>query len=265
MTTPTTRPKTTKTTAKAAKTPRKAPMKQPTPETYDILNKAFQELNRRFFRGELPPVLITFRRAPRARAYYSPGRFFDKAQKVRKGDEPRATGEIALDATFFAQRTDLETLSTLLHEMCHHWEWTCSGHTPTGGYHDKVWAAKMVEVGLIPTDTGELGGKMTGKAMTHIIAEGGKFAQIGADMIKAGRFHLTWADVAGRPTVEPKGQEPKLATKGATKGQPIQVPGTRGKFTCPSCGANAWGKPSLRLTCTGTDLAEHAPLRMELV
>ncbi|HGV8103593.1 TPA: zinc metalloproteinase Mpr protein, partial [Escherichia coli] len=33
---------------------------------------------------------------------------------------------------------------------------------------------------------------------------------------------------------------------------------TRVKFTCPDCGANAWGKPSLNLICGDCDVALEA-------
>jgi hypothetical protein len=44
-------------------------------------------------------------------------------------------------------------------------------------YHNKEWAVKMREVGLIPTDTGQPGGKDTGQKVTHVIEPGGRFEQ----------------------------------------------------------------------------------------
>ena len=49
------------------------------------------------------------------------------------------------------------------------------------------------------------------------------------------------------------GVEPKAPTRNLSKS----------KFTCPACGANAWGKPSLQLACLGKDAATpHESSRM---
>ena len=36
----------------------------------------------------------------------------------------------------------------------------------------------MIQVGLMPSDTGEAGGKRTGQSITHYIIPGGKFEQV---------------------------------------------------------------------------------------
>lgn len=50
------------------------------------------------------------------------------------------------------------------------------------------------------------------------------------------------------------GIEPKEAPKNLSKS----------KFSCSACGANSWGKPSLRIQCTGTDEKPHAAAAMAL-
>jgi hypothetical protein len=67
-------------------------------------------------------------------------------------------------------------LSTLVHEMCHAWQQTY-GKAPRRGYHDQQWAAKMREIGLPPSDTGEERGKETGQSMSHYIIPEGRYAQ----------------------------------------------------------------------------------------
>ena len=90
-------------------------------------------------------------------------------------DKPEdITDEIALNPAGFADRTSMQTMSTLVHEMVHLWQHHF-GKTSRAGYHNREWAAKMHEVGLIPTDTGDLGGKETGQKVTHIIEDGGRF------------------------------------------------------------------------------------------
>lgn len=40
---------------------------------------------------------------------------------------------------------------------------------------------------------------------------------------------------------------------------------SKNKFTCPDCGANAWGRSALRLHCAGTDGSSHELVAMVLV
>ena len=49
------------------------------------------------------------------------------------------------------------------------------GKPSRGGYHNKEWAEKMKEVGLIPSNTGLPGGKQTGQRMTHFFTKNGAF------------------------------------------------------------------------------------------
>ena len=59
------------------------------------------------------------------------------------------TDEIALNPAHFASRPTAGTLSTLAHEMAHLWQHHFGTPSRTG-YHNKEWAAKMREIGLIP-------------------------------------------------------------------------------------------------------------------
>ena len=59
-------------------------------------------------------------------------------------------------------RSDEEILSTLVHEMAHVWQQT-HGRPPRRCYHDREWAAKMREIGLQPSTTGQPGGQKRGK------------------------------------------------------------------------------------------------------
>jgi hypothetical protein len=117
----------------------------------------------------LPFCLITMQRHKGAFGYFSRERF---ASVV----EPKEiTDEIALNPFHFSTRKSEEVLSTLAHEMVHLWQHHF-GERPRKGYHDRQWASKMREIGLIPTNTGETGGKETGQKMTHLIEENGRFS-----------------------------------------------------------------------------------------
>ena len=128
--------------------------------TYTSLDAAYDHFNRELFGGQLPPCLITMQRHKGAYGYFSGERFasLDNPEEV--------TDEIALNPAHFASRTPAATLSTLVHEMCHLWQHHF-GKPSRSGYHNKEWAAKMREVGLIPIDTGQPGGKDTGQKVTH--------------------------------------------------------------------------------------------------
>lgn len=216
----------------ASKTPRRPRAPTPTHQTYRELQLAFDHLNRTIFDGELPACLITLqRKGKHILGYYSAGRFAN-----RRGAR---TDEIAMNPRHFQHRKVLETISTLAHEMVHQWQ-QHFGTPSRRGYHNRQWAARMVDVGLHPSHTGELGGRMTGQQMTHYIIEGGAF-EIAAKQLLRRRFGISWFDVdavllLGAPR-----------SPGAL--EPSSTAGRRVKFTCPSCQVNAWGKSSLRILC----------------
>src|ERR1700759_317531 len=87
-------------------------MIDPTRITYTGLTEAYDLFNERLFVGKLPRCLITMQRKRGAYGYFSSKRF-----GTRDGSE--ITDEIALNPKHFRKRTDQETLSTLVHEMCH--------------------------------------------------------------------------------------------------------------------------------------------------
>ena len=53
----------------------------------------------------------------------------------------------------------------------------------------------MKAVGLIPSDTGALGGKETGQQMTHYIEPGGRFAHACAKFIETHGFILPYVEI----------------------------------------------------------------------
>ena len=100
--------------------------------------------------------------------------YFSGERFVSIDDPEEVTDEIALNPAHFAGRPTSATLSTLAHEMAHLWQHHF-GKPSRSRYHNKEWAAKMREVGLIPSDTGQPGGKETGQKVSHTIEPGGRF------------------------------------------------------------------------------------------
>ena len=121
---------------------------------YQGFQKAYDVFNRELFGGSLPQVLVTLQRHANTRGYFSPERFSGRVAEA-------VVHELALNPDSFIGRTDEMILSTLVHEMVHVWQQT-HGRPPRKSYHDREWAAKMREVGLQPSNTGEPGGKETG-------------------------------------------------------------------------------------------------------
>ena len=106
------------------------------------------------------------------------------------------TDEIALNPAHFKSRTTEESLSTLAHEMCH-FEQQHFGEPGRTGYHNREWAGMMKAIGLIPSDTGQPGGKETGQKVSHYIEPGGPFDRACAELVKSGfavRYVELWGD-----------------------------------------------------------------------
>lgn len=192
-----------------------------TPVAYGAFQKAYDFFNAHLYDGSLPHVLVTLQRHAKAKGYFSPERFTGRT-------EATAAHELALNPDSFNERDDEAILSTLAHEMAHVWQQT-HGTPPRRSYHDRQWAAKMKEIGLQPTTTGEPGGKETGQSVTHYIIPGGRYAQAFAKL-KAQGFELHWQSA-------PNGKQAKAKAASKTK------------FTCPACGQNAWAKPDAALIC----------------
>jgi predicted SprT family Zn-dependent metalloprotease len=197
----------------------------PTHRTYTSLDAAYGHFNRELFNGQLPPCLITMQRHKGAYGYFSGGRF------AATSDPQEVTDEIALNPAHFASRPTAGTLSTLVHEMAHLWQYH-HGTPSRSGYHNQEWAAKMREIGLIPTATGEPGGKDTGQKMTHLIEQDGRFEQSCTAFLASGTAFL-YHDRAG------DGEAAARRQKAASKT----------KYTCPTCCQNAWARPDARLLC----------------
>lgn len=140
--------------------------------------------------------------------------------------------ELALVPERFPGRTDKDILSTLAHEMCHHHQ-ALYGSPSRNGYHNREWADLMESIGLVPSDTGEEGGKQTGQKMSHYIEDGGLFDQVCDQLVSEG-FYLGFESV---PALKGKGRKDKV------------------KYTCSSCGANIWGKPELQVICGACESA----------
>jgi len=195
----------------------------PTAETYTEFDRVYAYFNRTLFAGKLPPCVITMQRHRKAYGYFHGNTWADAKGEL-------ITDEIALNPDRFRGRSTADTLSTLVHEMCH-LQQHHFGKPSRHSYHNKAWAAMMEAVGLVPSDTGAAGGKRTGQKVSHYIQQDGPFARACQALLAEG-FTIPWvALISGDEAVRKK----KAASKT--------------KYACPDCGLNAWAKPDVSLLC----------------
>ena len=116
------------------------------------LNSAFNYFNTELFGAKLLPVcVITIPPARGLNGYYRPERFI--ARSDDNDSERDSVDEIALNPDNF-DRDDINILSTLVHEMIHHWQ-KAFGKPSRTSYHNKEWGRKMESLGLMPSSTGQ--------------------------------------------------------------------------------------------------------------
>lgn len=109
----------------------------------------------------------------------------------------------------------------------HHWQ-AWFGNPGRGNYHNKEWANRMVEIGLIPSHTGKPGGKRTEQSMTHYIYDNGAFQSLAEIFLNDNA--IEWGDLyAGSKKAKQRKQKVK--------------------YTCSECGSNIWAKPNINVSC----------------
>lgn len=194
---------------------------RPTPEQFNAYQLMYDHFNETLFGGRLPHVILNFSRKANTLGFFAPQRW-DNGSKL--------THEISLNPSYLREREPRDVAATLVHEMVHLWQ-SEFGTPSRVGYHNREWAEKMEEVGLVPSSTGEPGGARVGQQMSHYIASSGSFARAYVKLPAAAR--LPWQ--CGETTA---GKRPRVVS-----------PKNKVKYSCPGCSANVWGKPELNLIC----------------
>ncbi len=214
---------------------------QPTTESYSELQQAFDYFNQALFEEKLPRCLITYQRSKRTYGYFSKQRFTHATSK-------QLIDEIAMNPSYFAVRPIEDTLSTLVHEMVHQWQFYC-GNPGRRGYHNKQWAEKMLSIGLMPSDSGKPGGKDTGEQMSHYIVKNKEFDKACSQLLTE-KFTLSWFDRF--PPVTHAVITPSLVEQ-IKLAEPQSNKSNRIKYRCSNCDIQVWGKPSIRILCGNED------------
>lgn len=255
----------------------------PTNELYEPLISAYNYLNHHLFDDKLPEVIFTLQRKKGVMGFFSAKRWGNT-----KGNY---CSEIAINPAYFASSRMIEVMQTLVHEMVHCWQYAYG--TPSDHhYHNQEWAKKMMSIGLMPSSTGEPGGRATGRNMSDFIIQNGKFFEVVSDLIGKDSFQLSWVDRYALPKLfEPIIAEAKISkthsefhidefsefdnVNNIDKGTDIpleisdapvcqQLPEeffvqevakkqTRTRYTCPSCEVKVYGKFYLSLICGDCD------------
>jgi len=162
----------------------------PTSELYDSLRIAFEHFNCSLFDSKLEKVIFTVQRQKGVMGYFAPDRWGNiKGKKCH---------EIAINPSYIANSRLIEVMQTLVHEMVHCWQYRF-GSPGRLYYHNKEWAYKMIEIGLMPSSTGEPGGNITGQHMGDYIIEGGQFLKSFSSLETDKNFQLKWIDRKSLP------------------------------------------------------------------
>ena len=237
------------------------PNGSPTVNFYAQLQRAFDHFNEHLFESKLPPCLITLRSSSRHYGYHHKNRFINRQGMM--------LDELGLQPGFFTLRPVEEVLSTLVHEMVHHWQDT-HGQPSRSNPHNRQWATKMREIGLEPSASGLPGGKDTGPSMSHFIKPGGAFINACHSLLEQG-FELSWFDrhlpreilpaqerqaalreagVAVEVSAPPIEQLPEsVQGKQTVVCPPPKKEVDRVKYICAGCGIKAWAKSGVRIIC----------------
>ncbi len=192
-------------------------------EIYGTLEKSYNFFNKSLFGDALPPCVITLYPYKKTNGFYGPQHF---ASKVTG----EIVSEISLNPENFAEREDIEILSTLVHEMCHAYQDLVNNSNPKSGGHDKEWGSLMESIGLVPSHNGEVGGKKTGKKITHYIDDYGKFKESASVFLQENK--IEWIGHVIEDTKEKKTRKKN-----------------KFKFLCPTCQQEIWGKIDASVLC----------------
>ena len=208
------------------------------------LENIYSYYNKILFNGTLPDCIINLSR--HGGAY---GFFISKYWKSQR-DNNITAHEISINPDHI-NRPEIDWHSTLVHEMCHLWQEEF-GKPGRKFYHNRQWADKMEELGLMPSSTGKPGGSCIGQSMSHYIIEYGHFHLAFNDLFKTNLsagdlydFRLLYKPTVGKNPAKPLNPDDD---NNDTAADDEGKAGKRIKYTC-DCGNNVWGKAGLNITC----------------
>lgn len=229
--------------------------KNPTVEFYSLFQFIYEDLNKNLFNGKLPDCMFVITRKKGTFGYYIPQRWVNEDFK---------SDELAINPQYFARYPLIEMLQTIAHEMCHVWQYHLGKPTRTG-YHNKEFASKMENIGLMASDTGLPGGKMTGQKMGDYPIKDGIFLKVVNELAYKTEMKNLWVDTYSLPYQKLEALQnifkdidqillrPNNAETIEVKSTPSNQRKAKIKYTCPNCRINLWGKGGLNVLCGKCD------------
>lgn len=227
---------------------------------FSTLEELFDFYNKNLFENKLPSCLVNLSRHREAMGFY-----IHKEWKESGGKRAKIKDEISINPDTL-NLGDEYWHSTLVHEMCHMWQFHF-GKPSRYSYHNQQWANKMIAVGLMPSDSGRVGGKKTGQQMSDYPIKDGKFQKLFQSIAKDAMNNLKIPYIKNqRYFVKPEEDNNEAAQLdspmgGSIKGmyfinerpRPIansnsSKSGVKVKYSC-DCGYNVWGKSGLNISC----------------
>lgn len=213
----------------------------PTSKFYGLFQYIFEYYNNTLFQNEIKDCIIVVIKKKNTFGHFAPKRYFNR--------EDLDTDELALNPLMFTKFPLIEICQTIVHEMCHAWQYHY-GNYPDNVYHNKEWSNKMQSVGLMPSRTGEVGGKDVGQTMGDYPIKDGIFLEATEVLMNSNVFAGLYLSV--NPAIvdllnddEPIYEQIKdmISVQDIT---PTNIP-IKVKYSCGCC--NVWGSPNLDLSC----------------
>lgn len=192
---------------------------------YAMLQAAYDFFNAKFFDSRLPKVFFTIDwHNKKSNGYFCPHKLVNKEDAEAKAK----ASVIALNPDYLA-RDVYEVLATLVHEMCHVWEFEEFIKDPykLTSYHSKRFEKRLSECNLKAV----INNKSRSSCST-VIPDDGIFKGIADEYLKTKEF-LSIASTKG---------DKKAKAKNKTK------------YVCTGCETNVWGKAGLNLHCNECDM-----------
>ena len=198
----------------------------------EILEYGFEILNKVYFNGELPPIVISIMSSPRTNGHFT----INKEWRV----EDKRFNEINISAEHMDRPIE-NIMGTLMHEMVHYY---CQINgiadvSQNGRYHNKKFKEEAEKRGLIISQGKYIGWSKTepGEAFKNVLKEHGIKKPI--DINRDGIIDMTVLPGNGsgsgetdKNKMQPK--KPKCSTR---------------KYKCPSCGNSFRATKDINVMC----------------
>jgi len=223
---------------------------------FQTLDDLYAFYNAKLFGSSLPECIVNLSRRARTYGFFVPNLWASHDPEASEPEEH--VHEISLNPDHM-MRPSIQWHSTFVHEMVHLWQHEC-GKPSRLAYHNKEWACKMMDVGLLPTDNGQPDGKMTGQNVGHLIISGGLFETVfnslDPDDLESLRLkYLPVASLSASGKNKPDGDDGEGGDDsgdGSDTSKTKSKSGTRIKYTC-DCGNNIWARSDLNILCLDCD------------